>query len=343
MYPADAKTRKEGNDCYFNIPEYKDLTVVESADVPMGACSEEDTYVFKHMAGAALFTFNKFPANVVAAVVTFTNDYCKLNGEFNASYGDDLIWTYSPQDINPEKTNGVYSRKVKVNNGSAQVYLPYADGGTIWNEINIKVVGVFADGREEVLLNTATATALPQFERAKLQKITPVELPEFVDLTGIDWTDAKVSTYTMPEDFTSFVQWTEMKAVADAKYLYVRLTAPKATWDSNYISYVIGDANSTDSSLWFWSDTFTYTTFEALRAKMDGFNFGLTYNGKNVVVKTDESGAENVVWSLAFPRDAHDVTKKSGEVKIGFYSDNNWKDMGIIPAAWGELFKVTLP
>lgn len=336
FFPADPGIKRVESSYFFNTPEYKDLTATNSADLPMGAYSGTDNYVFKHVTGAALFTFTNFPSNVVAAEVTFANKYVKLHGEFETYTSSDL-WTWDAKDINADKTDGTYIRKVSVENGQTQVYLPYPAGGTIWNEIAVKVVGFTADGKELDLLNTETSQ-LPAFERAVVNKMAPLALPEYVDLDGVDWNASEVATFTMTESHTSFIQWTELKAVADAKYLYVRLTAPKATWESNYIDYYFGDANSTESA-WLWSDPYEY---KSERSQVTDFEFGMTYNGKPVTVKKTEDG-ENVVWALAFPRNAHSITTNSGTVKIGFHACVDWTDKGLIPYAWGEKLAVTLP
>lgn len=343
FFPASAGHRREGNDYYFHLEDTKDLSESESADLPMGAIMSDGVYKFSHMTGAALFTFNNVPDGVDKVEVSFSSSV-RLSGEWGTytKTTDNLkYWTISAYSATEGTTEGTFVRTVKVKDNTAKVYLPYPVGGSLWSGLKVSVKMTTPKGKTVELLNTKTKQSIAITERAHVIQCSPVTLPDYVDLDALDWDNPSVVTSAISKDQTSFIQWTEIKAFADAKYLYVQLTAPKETWDSDHIRYYLGNESSTIEEDWLWNGEFY--TYESNRVEVTDYNFELKYNGKDVIVTTNAEGAENVVWAMAFPRNAHEITATSGKVSIGFFSDKNWTDKGAIPYVWTKKMEVTLP
>lgn len=339
FFPADPGTNRTESSYYFNIPQYKDL-LSGSADLPMGAYSGTTTYVFKHITGAALLTFTNFPAEVVSAEIKIVNARLKLTGTFKA-YLSSGLWAWnSASDVAEEERTLI--RKVAVVNGQAQVYMPY--NGSLWWDYTsvINITGYDADGNEyRLLVDKTMKPDEKSAERGVVYKYAPLALPDYVpevNWNSVDWSGQNVANYVMSEDKEKFIQWNSLSAVADQYYLYVRLVADKDVFTSDKIGYMFADANATSTN-WRWSDPYTYRSSDA---NMDGYNFNLKYNSKDVVLKTTDD-SENIVWLLAFPRDAHTVTSVAGTMKLGFYSSAKGNDAGVIPYAWGEMLSVVLP
>lgn len=313
FFPADPGIKRDGSSYFFNIPEYKDLTATNSADLPMGAYSGTDNYVFNHVTGAALFTFTNFPSNVVAAEVTFTNKYVKLHGEFS-TYTSSGLWSWGAKDINADKTDGTYTRKVTVTNGQAQVYLPYPAGGTIWNEIAIKVVGFTANGKELNLLDTKTTSQLPAFERAVVQKIAPLALS---DIYTIDWDATNVTVGTPSGGFTDF------RAVVKGNVLYARVCASKTLVGDKFYCYV-GQGEGDVSPSWAW------TTKVASMVCSPELSVDKVLN---------EVDGENQYWYLEFPLSGVDP---ANSLYLGFMLYAGSSSVANAPAQWGEMLEVPL-
>lgn len=334
FYPADEATNRTDGSYYFNIPMYKDLSQSFSADLPMGAYSGTANYEFKHITGAALLTFTNFPAEVETAEISIVNARLKLTGIFNA-YLSSGLWTWnSKADVAEEERTLI--RKVPVVNGQAQLYMPY--NGSLWwdytSTVNIK--GYDAAGNEYVLLKDKKmkpdeATAV----RGVVKKYAPLALPDYVpavDWNKVDWA-AENSVSPSVEGFT------DVKVVADKYYMYARIEAPVTfAWDKLY--YYMGRGEGSNALSWAWATTAALTYNYEGTASLDALT--LKYNGVTIDTKVETEG-DNAYWYMAFPRNAHDITKDAGEIYFTLMGYVNGGFAGAAPLRWSPAMTVTLP
>ena len=302
-----------------------------------------------------MFTFTNFPSNVVAAEVAFANKYVKLHGEFE-TYTSSGLWKWGAKDINADKTDGTYIRKVSVENGQAQVYLPYPAGGTIWNEIAVKVVGFTADGKELNLLNAETSQ-LPAFERAVVNKMTPLDLPDYVDFESVDWNADNVASVTNASD-SDCKRLQELKVVCDNKHMYVRITVEKELpFDADFLDIRLtnGEADTAEATMIWdqWPGTLgTNHYIKEHKGTIDAngeltsmvFNHAGAYH--DIIYSTSVS--DNAInWYLAYPLDYVKTYKSStdNKVYVGFILWRAYTATWGIPAkGWGQsMLEVTLP
>lgn len=334
FYPADEATNRTDGSYYFNIPMYKDLSQSFSADLPMGAYSGTANYEFKHITGAALLTFTNFPAEVETAEISIVNARLKLTGIFNA-YLSSGLWTWnSKADVAEEERTLI--RKVPVVGGQAQLYMPY--NGSLWwdytSTVNIK--GYDAAGNEYVLLKDKKmkpdeATAV----RGVVKKYDPLALPDYVpavDWNKVDWA-AENSVSPSVEGFT------DVKVVADKYYMYARIEAPVTfAWDRLY--YYMGRGEGANQLTWAWTTTADQTYNSDGAASLEALT--LKYNGVSIDTKVETEGA-NAYWYMAFPRNAHDITKDAGEIYFTLMGYVNGDFAGAAPLRWSPAMTVTLP
>ena len=334
FYPADEATNRTDGSYYFNIPMYKDLSQSFSADLPMGAYSGTAKYEFKHITGAALLTFTNFPAEVETAEISIVNARLKLTGIFNAFLSSGL-WTWnSKTDVAEEERTLI--RKVPVVEGQAQLYMPY--NGSLWwdytSTVNIK--GYDAAGNEYVLLKDKKmkpdeATAV----RGVVKKYAPLALPDYVpavDWNKVDWA-AENSVSPSVEGFT------DVKVVADKYYMYARIEAPVTfAWDKLY--YYMGRGEGSNALSWAWTTTAALTYNYEGTASLDALT--LKYNGVTIDTKVETEG-DNAYWYMAFPRNAHDITKDAGEIYFTLMGYVNGGFAGAAPLRWSPAMTVTLP
>ena len=334
FYPADEATNRTDGSYYFNIPMYKDLSQSFSADLPMGAYSGTANYEFKHITGAALLTFTNFPAEVETAEISIVNARLKLTGVFNA-YLSSGMWTWnSKADVAEEERTLI--RKVPVVKGQAQLYMPY--NGSLWwdytSTVNIK--GYDAAGNEYVLLKDKKmkpdeASAV----RGLVKKYAPLALPDYVpavDWNKVDWA-AENSVSPSVEGFT------DVKVVADKYYMYARIEAPVTfAWDKLY--YYMGRGEGSNALSWAWTTTAALTYNYEGTASLDALT--LKYNGVTIDTKVETEG-DNAYWYMAFPRNAHDITKDAGEIYFTLMGYVNGGFAGAAPLRWSPAMTVTLP
>ena len=334
FYPADEATNRTDGSYYFNIPMYKDLSQSFSADLPMGAYSGTTNYEFKHITGAALLTFTNFPAEVETAEISIVNARLKLTGIFNA-YLSSGLWTWNSKTDVPEEERTLI-RKVPVVGGQAQLYMPY--NGSLWwdytSTVNIK--GYDAAGNEYVLLKDKKmkpdeASAV----RGVVKKYAPLALPDYVpavDWNKVDWA-AENSVSPSVEGFT------DVKVVADKYYMYARIEAPVTfAWDKLY--YYMGRGEGSNALSWAWTTTAALTYNYEGTASLDALT--IKYNGVTIDTKVETEG-DNAYWYMAFPRNAHDITKDAGEIYFTLMGYVNGGFAGAAPLRWSPAMTVTLP
>ena len=142
----------------------------------------------------------------------------------------------------------------------------------------------------------------------------------------------------------------ELRAYADADYLYVRLTATKETpFGANYLDFFFTDGEGETSVWWGWTTTGTDIYYQEHKCELDE-NGNLTkmrwYIGEERVYIDDyttETTDSEVVWTIKFPREYVDVYKSStNTLRMSFMLWNGWDGYWAIPARGGEMMEVTL-
>lgn len=144
----------------------------------------------------------------------------------------------------------------------------------------------------------------------------------------------------------------ELRAYADADYLYVRLTAAKDTpFAANYLDFYFTDGEGETAVWWGWTTTGTDIYYQEHKCELDAETGALTkmrwYIGEERVYIDDyttETTDSEVVWTIKFPREYVDVYKSStNTLRMSFILWNGWDAYWAIPARGGEMMEVTLP
>ena len=145
----------------------------------------------------------------------------------------------------------------------------------------------------------------------------------------------------------------ELRAYADADYLYVRLTAAKETpFAANYLDFFFTDGEGETAVWWGWTTTGTDIYYQEHKCELDAETGALTkmrwypVEGDRVYIDdyTTETTDSEVVWTIKFPRSYVDVYKSStNTVRMSFILWNGWDGYWAIPSRGSEMMEVTLP
>ena len=145
----------------------------------------------------------------------------------------------------------------------------------------------------------------------------------------------------------------ELRAYADADYLYVRLTAAKETpFAANYLDFYFTDGEGETAVWWGWTTTGTDIYYQEHKCELDAETGALTkmrwypVEGDRVYIDdyTTETSDSEVVWTMKFPRSYVDVYKSStNTVRMSFLLWNGWDGYWAIPSRGSEMMEVTLP
>lgn len=174
LFPAD-----EGHLFYdkdniaFSLPAVRDYRTGSgghpSADLPMLAWAQADgSYAFKHLTGAAKFSFTDVPCEHVKFTFATTTDV-KLNGTFPLDLsGEAPLWNAVGTQLASERSVTYYG---DTDNGSVSFYLPYATG-TIWawNQVTLEN----ADTGEELYSNMSVKEIA--VKRKRVTVLAPISL-----------------------------------------------------------------------------------------------------------------------------------------------------------------------
>lgn len=229
FFPADA-----GHDLAnykYNIPESKDLTGHPSAEIPMIATKGEgDVYSFTHCCGAVCLTVTNIPSSIKSVLITVSHPSLKLSGLFGV-FTSDGYYRWNPAAASTESEK-VFSRKIKVADNVASVYIPYASASDWWGTNTVSVTGYDSKDAPTVLISGKTMSkSIGTTARATIKPLAPLVTSQ---LGLIDWTDKDVPVFSTAND--RIVQW---KATSDAYYLYFwyKITTSKVQWDDSNMTY----------------------------------------------------------------------------------------------------------
>lgn len=341
FFPADPGHKRVVDSYYYSIAEEKDLSAAFSADLPMGAIMADGVYVFRHMTGAAHFTFTNVPSEAKYVEIAFQSNSIQLSGEWSTYHSTtesgNKYWNISPKNATTDSQKR-FVRKVSVVDNKAQVYLPYPAGGSVWGGgMSITVTGYDESDNEMVLLkDRSVKQTIGEFKRAEIIPIAELALPAYVppvDWTKVDWTSENVLSIES-EKITS------VKVLADNYYLYVQVVVPTATeWDRLY--YGIAKGTGSAKPWWQWT-TSAETAYYSNGTVVDNV-LTVEYNDKSVDTYSYAEG-DNTYWHMALPRDAHELTQADGEIYFGvmtYFGSNT--HTGTAPLRSQPMAVVTLP
>ena len=144
----------------------------------------------------------------------------------------------------------------------------------------------------------------------------------------------------------------ELKAYADADYLYVRITSVKeAPCFANYFDVQFTDGEGETAVWWGWTTKGTKTYYQEHKNELDE-NGNITkmrwYTDPDTRVYVDDytttiSDTE-VVWEFKYPRTYIDAYKSStNTVHMAVMTWKDWDGYWVIPARGNEMLEVTLP
>lgn len=344
FYPAYEGHKVVDGNYFYSLPEYKDLTLTNSADLPMGAVYSEGSYAFMHMSGAALLTFTNIPDGVNSVEISIKNSAHVISGTFQTWANNPWSYVYAGASNESEKT---FIRKVSVINNQAQVYLPFK--GQMWSTNTINIKGYDTENNELILLKDKVMKGRSEdFKPGVVVPYKPLALPDYVpavDWTKVDWTAENVHHYVLPENASSSRQvLREVKYFADAYYLYINLSASiekLAATSTEKLTFAFFDkTNGSGAGLWgWWGD-----------AKGD---IQYVAEGKAVISGTDlsvsiadgvnkEIDGDMVTWTFAIPRSTHEVFHSSS-VYLGIMSQKGSDATGALPDKYASMLEVTLP
>ncbi len=345
FFPADAGHTYSG--LKFSIPEEKDLTSHMSADMPMvGDKGDGNAYSFMHCSGALKFTLANIPSEFVSVKISFVSASLKLSGLFGVfKSSEQWRWNAAGGSTVSEKT---FTRKVRVTNHTAEVYLPYAWGANMWANNTVTIKAYDSSDNEYAIITDKTmkGDGSYNFVRAHVRPLTPLILN---NLERIDWSDAGVATSTLDDWQTSTVGLTELKATADNYYLYLRAKGPSSSiTESNYMDVYLSDGAAGDYVYHdYWLSTGSVFYKQEHKGSVTSSSLTMKFNDISVDTRTEADG-DDIYWSMALPRSAHDLILTSGTVYVGVSLWQSWDIIGCIPSrrTWDHesyLMEVTLP
>lgn len=313
------------------------------ASLPLiGVKGDGDAYEFAHYTGGFQFTITNIPAEIKVVEASFVTSSLKISGIFSVwkdDAGKYISGVYAAANDDEKK----YARKMSVAEGTAKVYLPYGVGGDLWGTTTMTLTGYDADGNATELTTKELKLGGLVHSRAVIIPVKPLALEDRSNLAKIDWSAGNVVSYVL-EDwmYTSYPEYSdikELKAVADEKFVYARVTPTKEVTEIRF--YFADHGTNTSGDLWMWENTAYTTYYKSARATVTDNKFNLVYGDKDVEL-ISEVVEGNVIWSMAFPRKANTMTASSGSVYLGFMTYGEGFEAPI-PKVFGEMLEVTLP
>ena len=198
----------------------------------------------------------------------------------------------------------------------------------------IKVRGYFIGVSSGKYINTMTVAV------EAVEEETPAVDP---------WETA--ASFTNPADGDD-AKVKELKAYADADYLYVRITSVKeAPFFANYFDIQFTDGEGETAVWWGWTTTGTNKYYQEHKNEVNE-NGEITkmrwYTDPETRVYVDDytttASDTEVVWEIKYPRTYIDVYKSStNTVRMAVMTWKDWGGYWVIPARGNEMLEVTLP
>jgi len=348
LYPASEWHYYSGSHYYFNVDENKNFTSSSNPapDRPMyGTKSSSNRFAFTPLAGAAKYVISGLSSSVTKVKFTFTASSTKMNGSFKIYNGDDH-YSWNPANSSSSSDKKIV-RYCNVVNGTASMYIPYAEG-TIWGNSSIQVKD-YSAGYSSTTLLTDDHIGDISVSRGHVTTINE----GFDSAYGIDW--SSIASAGNPSG--SYPAFKVFKATADDTYLYVYLEADPDEMGStthkydNVLNIYLSDGSQNNSSSWIWNKQATNVSAMGGWLRKNGSIYFSSWGGSNVssnVVETDDS----YIYEIRYKRSMHSLLSGSS-VLLGAYMNNNWENeaganssnhthIGILPAPGGSMYQVNM-
>ena len=163
------------------------------------------------------------------------------------------------------------------------------------------------------------------------------------------WAGENVVSYDLPESASSKRQvLRNIKYVADAENLYIKLQASASLFTSNnaaYLGLMIFDtvSGSTGSGYWgWWNNAMGNTEFNAEHAGVFTGTDLVVKVGETEVVAVTETSGDDIVWTMAIPRSAHAVLA-GAKAYMGVLVMETFEPCGAMPDKYEDMLEVVLP
>lgn len=353
MYPASSNHYYGGNwNLKYHIPAERDFRAAsgghDESAIPMFAWgTDEDTYAFSNLSGAAKFTFTGLESSAVK--MTFTVPGVKLNGTFNLQYSSidkddssEVHWGVASASEESEKTVTYYA---DVTDGKAVFYVPYGEG-SIWGYSHLTLTDVASD---KVLYENSKVGNIT-VHKNQIAVLPTLDL-SFKSAYGIDW-----KSVTAAENANvSYPAIKKMRATLDDDYVYLLLEVDPSilTKDHDYDHYIniyVADASGGAN---YWG---------AEKYKRIGKQSWAVHNGAISFANwTPEYSSSNLkeypntwYYEIRISRTYCPELSGTGTIKLGVdlddtYYDGEYKRLngyvpyGVIPTYGTDMYTLELP
>lgn len=361
LYPASdnhvydaTKTHK----IMFHIPAETDFTAPGahySSNIPMlGTGDVDNNFAFTCIAGVSKFTFKV--ADGVSKVrmnVTQSESY-QLTGLFPYRMADNFIAF--------EARNGQGSSMLRSNTMTASVesnlvsfYIPYRIARNLVNP----TIKIYNADNDYLLYSGSASSELPATSLTKITVLPTLDLTAkgigvpFESVFGIDWSAVTTSAAGRSDAPKNGIPL--IKATSDATNLYLYVEVLKASTyaetgysHANQLTVYLGDAESTTSHYWQWTNKYS-TYFSGWLVRNGEPNY-ITYD-VTLAGSTSVKLGDKYYYELGIPRTlnaclAGASATVSVEANQKYVEADVWKGLddqiGFAPTTGGEAMTVTM-
>lgn len=255
-------------------------------------------------------------------------------GKYYVDVTSNVAWTVSvPQGLKAEPASG---------KEDAQVVVTVPENTTE------------KDVTYEVVVKTTADVDTKEYKFNIVQEAAAPVVPDQPDPDQPTDSWATAAVAVNGADATDDARLKELRAYADADYLYVRLTATRETpFGADCLDFYFADGEGETPVWWGWTTTGTDVYYQEHKNELNTETGELTkmrwypVEGDRIYIEdytNDTTAADVVVWTMKFPREYVDVYKSSTDtVHISFILWNGWDSYWAIPSRGSEMLEVTLP
>ena len=368
MYPAsEGHVFNSTWDLEYNIPAERDFRASagghQESAIPMFAWgTDDDTYAFSNLTGAAKFTFTGIPCSTVKMVYTVSG--VKLNGTYSLLYdtidkadASNVHWNAANAANDSEKTVTYYG---DVKGGKVSFYLPYAEG-TIWGYSTLQLI----DAATDMTLYNNTHVGNISVHKNQIAVLPELSL-SFHSAYSIDWSSVPQATNSSD----SYKALRRLKATADASYIYLYIEADPSgmvmehDYDS-YFHFYKEDAAGSNNGYWSYLDAEDwvwrkYSEIDATHSKwaVVGGNIAFTTYDTDAYSSNLLMHPDTWYYEIRMKRSVDTAFSSAGAIKIGvdldatYYNEvgnewgnyNSYYPYGVLPTYGDEdMYELTLP
>lgn len=370
LYPASNShvfTSAASGGISFHIPAERDFLASsgghQESAIPMFAWgTDDDTYAFSNLTGAAKFTFTGISSS--RAKMTFTAPSAKLNGTYSLSFdtinksnASNVHWDASSTENESEKSVVYYA---DVKDHTATFYLPYAEGSIVGTS-TLKL----EDPTTETVFYNNTQVGKIDVHKNQIAVLPELNL-SFHSAYGIDW-DNVSEEYNYSVDAYTWLK--SLRATADANYIYLYIQADPSLknlnhhYDCRFHFYIEDNAGSVNP---YWKeyddveDDYVYYKYREIddsQAKWGVKDGSISFitNGSDNYSSNLLMDLENWHYEIRINRSVDWAFSSAGTIKIGVILDDAYKQdaieghsnsethYGVIPTVEGVMYELELP